>query len=280
MKFRPAKKAFRIEDLPDTRGKEFLDFFKTRFSLFLEIGGILLLFGVPFLLSFLVKYYAILLPASKSMEEAQYLSFYKTTSLVFDGIYSLSFLFIFLALAGIGRIVRQWIWGNGIYFWHDFGKGIRQNFKSYFLFWLCFSFLFVLEDFVSLTVKHAFASYILSGLFLLPLPILMMGMVETLVYNDSFLKLLKNALSYLVTNPLISLAFFLFPCGVMCLTLIDQIMIQALLFVLLLGVLFPFYVVGWCLYCFYLFAEFTNKETYPALYKKGLKAEFIQQEKE
>ena len=77
-----------------------------------------------------------------------------------------------------------------------------------------------------------------------------------------------------------SLAFFLFPCGVMCLTLIDQIMIQALLFVLLLGVLFPFYVVGWCLYCFYLFDEFTNKETYPALYKKGLKAEFIQKEKE
>ena len=274
MKFRPAKKAFQVEDLPSTRGREFWDFFKTRFSLFLEIGGLLLLFSLPFLLSFLVKYYVLLYPASKSMEEAQYLSFYKSTRLLFDGVYSLCFFFLFLALSGIGRIVRQWIWGNGIYFWHDFGKGIKQNFKNYFFFWLCFSLFFVLDDFLSLTIKNSLITYVISGVILLFLPVLMMAMVETLVYNDSFFKLLSNAFSYLLKKPLITLLFFLFPCAVMCLTIIDQIMIQFLLFAILFGLLLPFYLVGWSLYCFSLFDEFTNKESYPSFYKKGLRFEF------
>ena len=108
MKFRPAKKEFSLDDLPETRGKQFLDFFKTRPLLFLQIGLVILLFALPFLLTFLVKYYAILLPASKTMEEVEYLSFYKTTTLVFDLFYGISFFFIFVALAGIGRIIRQW----------------------------------------------------------------------------------------------------------------------------------------------------------------------------
>ncbi len=80
MKFRPAKKEFSLDDLPENRGKQFLDFFKTRPLLFLQIGLVILLFALPFLLTFLVKYYAILLPASKTMEEAQKISFYKTTT--------------------------------------------------------------------------------------------------------------------------------------------------------------------------------------------------------
>ncbi len=274
MKFRPAKKAFQIEDLPKTRGQEFWDFFKTRFILFLEIGGILLLFGIPFLFSFLLKYYALLYPASKSMAEAEYLFFYKTTTLLFSGIYSLCFFFLFLALGGIGRIVRQWIWGNGIYFWHDFGKGVKQNFKNYLLFWLCFSFFFVLDELLSLMVGNSLVANLISGVFLLFLPVLMMAMVETLVYSDPFFRLLRNAFSYLLKRPLIALLFFLFPCAVVCLTLVDQIMIQFLLFAILFALILPFYLVGWSLYCFSLFDEFTNKESYPSLYKKGLRHEF------
>ena len=279
MKFRPAKKAFQIKDLPATRGQEFWDFFKTRFALFLEMGGLLLLFGLPFLASFLVKYYALLYPAAKSMAEAEYLSFYKTTRLLFSGVYSLCFFFLFLAFGGIGRIIRQWIWGNGIYFWHDFGKGIKQNFKNYFLSWLCFSFFFVLEDFCSLTIENSLIAYAISGVFLLLLPVLMMAMVETLVYSDSFFQLLRHSLSYLLKKPLATLLFFLFPCGVICLTLIDQIMIQFAVFSILFALILPFYLVGWSLYCFSLFDEFTNKESYPSLYKKGLRYEYEKENK-
>ena len=167
MKFRPAKKEFSLDDLPETRGKQFLDFFKTRPLLFLQTGLVILLFALPFLLTFLVKYYAILLPASKTMEEVEYLSFYKTTTLVFDLFYGISFFFIFVTLAGIGRIIRQWAWGEGIYFWHDFKKGIKQNIKVFSIYWFLFSLCFFLNDLVSFLINNAIVVYIISGLILL-----------------------------------------------------------------------------------------------------------------
>lgn len=280
MRLKPKKEAFSIDDLPSNRREQFFDFLKTDPLMFLKIGLLLLLFALPFLFAFLFKYYVLLYPASKSMEETAYLSFYETTSLLFNGIYAFCFFFLFLSFAGLGRIVRQWAWGNGIYFWHDFGKGAKQNFKSYVVYWLLFSLAYFVCETLFLVVRNSLVSYFASGLcLLLSLP-LMMAMSESLVYANSTGKCLLNGFSYVLKRPLVSLAFFLFPCAAICLSLLNQIMVLLLALTLFFLLILPLYFVGWHLYCFSLFDAFTNKAYYPDLYKKGLRYEFKKEAEE
>ncbi len=275
MKFRPAKKEFSLDDLPETRGKQFLDFFKTRPLLFLQIGLLLLLFAIPFLATFLIKYYGILLPASKTMEGDEYISFFKTTTLVFDAFYILSFFFLFLALSGLGRIIRQWAWGEGIYFWHDFKKGIKQNIRSYSLYWIAFSLLFFLSDLLSLLLSNRIVSYFLTGFLLLFLPLIMMGMSQSLFYTNPFGKTLSNSFFYCLKKPLITFVFLLLSYAILCLTLINQIMIEALCFLFLFLLILPLFICGWHQFSLSIFDEYTNKEFYPNIYQKGLRGEFL-----
>ncbi|HAS56444.1 MAG TPA: hypothetical protein DEF61_04825 [Firmicutes bacterium] len=280
MKFKPSKKEFLVADLPVNRKAQFFDFFKTRPMLFLEIGLLLLLFFSPFLVAFIFKYYVVLLPAYNSLSETEYISFYLTNSLVFDFVYCLCFLFVFIGLSGIGRIIRQWAWGNGIYFWHDFIKGVKQNIKAYLLFWLLFSVFYFVSDLLVLTMGNFFTKYIFAGISLLLFPVLIMGMCLSLIYSDRPLKLLINSFSYCLKRPFYTFLFLLFPYGVLCLNLIDQIMVLFLVVVILILIIFPLYMVAWHLYCLSLFDDFTNKEYYPNLYKKGLREEYIKENEE
>jgi len=275
MKFRPAKKSFTIDDLPANRKEQFIDFLKTRFGLFLSFGGLFLLFGLPLLAAFLFKYYAILLPASKTLTETEYPSFYKSTCLLFDAIYCFCFLFLFLALSGLGRIFRQWAWGKGVFFFHDFLTGLKRNFPTYLFLWFLFSIFFLLSEAVSLTVAQTWISYLVSGFAILLLPILFMAMSQTIFYSNNLGKLLSNSFSYCFKKPLSTIAFMLFPYAALCLNLIDQVMIMALVMALSLLLISPFYFVGWNLFSLSLFDEFTNRENYPSVYQKGLKGEFL-----
>ena len=274
MRFKPSNKAYSIDDLPATRQKQFVDFFKTRPGLFFQLGGVLLLFALPFLACFLFKYYGILYPASQSLDPEEFEAFSKTNTLVFDGVYALCFLLIFLALAGLGRIIRQWAWGEGIYFWRDFGKGIQQNGKTALLCWVLFSLGFWGSDLISLLVPFLWVSIFFDGLCLLLLPFLMMLLVQSFVYSNPLGKALANSFFYLFKKPWWVLLFLLFPFGFFLLPLIDSILWQAFSYFLVFFLAMPRFMTGWELYCFSLFDAYTNQEFYPEIYQKGLRGEF------
>ncbi len=278
MKLRLGKKDFSVEDLPNSRKAQFLDFCKTRFGMFFSFGGIFLLCGLPLLAAILVKYYLFLLPAYKSLSEAEYVSFYKTTCLIFTLLYCLCFLFLFLGAAGLGRVFRQWAWGKGVYFFHDFLLGIKKNFPSYLLLWLLWSLFYFLSKFISLSVSSIWLSYLSGGICLLLLPALFMAMSQVLYYSSSLTKLFVNSFSYCFKKPLVTFAFLLIPYGVLCFGLIDQVMVMVLVVALSLLLLLPFYFVGWNLFALTIFDEFTNREYYPAIYQKGLRGEFKKEE--
>ncbi len=277
MKFRPAKRDFAIENLPGSRKAQFFDFFRTRLGMFLSFGGVFLLFGFPLITAILLKYYTFLMPASETLGEADYASYYKTTCLIFDFVYCLCFLFLFLAFAGLGRIFRNWAWGKGIYFFHDFILGIKKNFPSYFPLWLIFSFFFFASKFISLSASETWISYLVAGVCLLLLPALMMATSQILYYSNPFGKLFSNSFSYCFKKPLVTLVFLLVPYGILCLELIDWIMIMVLMIALTLLLLMPIIYVSWNLYALSIFDEFTNKEYYPSIYHKGLRDEFIKE---
>ncbi len=280
MKFRPAKRDFTVDNLPNSRKAQFFDFFRTRLGMFFSFGGVFLLFGVPLIAAILLKYYMFLVPASKTLGEADYASYHKTICLIFDFVYCLCFLFFFLAFAGLGRIFRNWAWGKGIYFFHDFLLGIKKNFPSYFPLWFIFSFFFFASEFVSLSVSESWISYLVGGACLLLVPPLLMAMSEVLYYSNSFGKLLMNSFSYCFKKPLMTLIFLLIPYGTLCLGLIDWIMIMVLIVALVMLLLLPVIYVSWNLYALSIFDEFTNSEYYPSIYHKGLRDEFVKERKE
>lgn len=275
MKFRPAKKEYGINDLPLTRKDQFFDLIKTRFSLFLEIGGILLLFATPFLFAFIIKYFVILKNAEPNLNADEFLAFKKFIYLIFDGIYCLCFLLIFTALAGIGRIIKEWVWGKGVYFWHDFIKGIKENFFLYLGLWFIFSIFFLINEFLYIYIDNDIVYILFGGFSMLLLPLLMMIMSQSVIYNSPFNERVRNSFFYLVKKPFVTLLFLLFPYAILSITIIHLLIVEFFVFALAFLLFCPFYIVGWYLFSLSLFDEYTNKEFYPSFYKKGLREEFL-----
>lgn len=274
MRNKAALRDFTIDALPHNRAQQFGDLLKTRFSLMFCFGGVFLLFAVPFLLSFFIKYLYVLPAAESSLSPEDYLLFSNTTDLVFDGIYVLCFFLFALGLAGSARVLRQWVWGQGVYFWHDFALGIKQNWKSYLLTAFLFGAIRTLADFLGFLGSNWLWANLPSWIALLLIPWGMMLLSFESLYSASYPKALGSSFSYLMKKPLAVLLFFLFPLGVMSLELIPLPFVQFIAYVVLFFAVFPFFILGWYLFCLSLFDEFTNKAYYPEYFHRGLADEF------
>ena len=135
------------------------------YSVLLKCGLMLLVFFTPLVgFSFFMDFYFVSL-MSHSTEEV------KQTILIYNWIYQggliLTSYIAILGLSGVIHVLRNLIWGEGIFFKEDFGEGIKLNAGKDIIFAVIFS-LFYAAAYV---VYSLFPSTITSwfGLFLFAL---------------------------------------------------------------------------------------------------------------
>ena len=181
----------------------------------------------------------------------------------------ITMLFAGLALAGGGYIVRNLIWGEGVFVANDFVKGIKKNYivvtASLLIYSVLLLFVFILKDYAVLLavttpkLKWLFViSQVLLYVFLALITIMVFYMVLMgITYKLKFWALIKNAFIFaisLLPLNLIMLAVSAIPY--VFLFFGTFLMSIGFLIILLIGIVFT--VLVWTVYGHWVFDKYIN----------------------
>lgn len=275
MKNKQAASDFTIDKLPKNRWEVFLDCLKERYLLFLAMGLTLLIFALPLLFVTLLSdntlggLYLSLINGDYTQEE------YTVLVQSANSMYSLFFIPCYMALAvgasGVIMVIRQLVWGEGVFYMQDLFDGIKSNGIYYTLIALILGLLVYLQNTYLPIQSNVFliAIPIIASLLILPTAGFMFSQIA--IYKNHFFRYALNGFSlYIRTVPktLLFLVLFLIP-AVLSMNLLPFLAkyIIVLLFFLFLA---PMLLTGWFLYSCSVFDKYVNKEQYPEIYDKGV----------
>ena len=272
-----------IEDMPHNRLQVFFDVIKVRWDILLYIGLILFLFFIPLIIAlfteniFVSNLYELFINGNIN-EETYRINLFQT-NLIFTLIESIAILLIALPLSGIIRIYRLLCFYEGIIFFRDLFKGIKDNIKQVVVVFIIDVLLFIATK---LSINYLIASgnndFINTIIFFLPaflfgiliLPISLLHILQVSIYNNKYFENVKNSFvlyfksgftSFGVTLLLFSPLFLFFINAIY--TPIILLSLYALLFTPL-AVLFAFLHANW------VFDKYINKSQYPEIFDKGI----------
>ena len=272
-----------IEDMPHNRLQVFFDVIKVRWDILLYIGLTLFLFFIPLIIAlfteniFVSNLYELFVNGNIN-EETYRINLFQT-NLIFTLIESIAILLIALPLSGIIRIYRLLCFYEGIIFFRDLFKGIKDNIKQVVVVFIIDVLLFIATK---LSINYLIASgnndFINTIIFFLPaflfgiliLPISLLHILQVSIYNNKYFENVKNSFvlyfksgftSFGVTLLLFSPLFLFFINAIY--TPIILLSLYALLFTPL-AVLFVFLHANW------VFDKYINKSQYPEIFDKGI----------
>ena len=272
-----------IEDMPHNRLQVFFDVIKVRWDILLYIGLTLFLFFIPLIIAlfteniFVSNLYELFVNGNIN-EETYRINLFQT-NLIFTLIESIAILLIALPLSGIIRIYRLLCFYEGIVFFRDLFKGIKDNIKQVVVVFIIDVLLFIATK---LSINYLIASgnndFINTIIFFLPaflfgiliLPISLLHILQVSIYNNKYFENVKNSFvlyfksgftSFGVTLLLFSPLFLFFINAIY--TPIILLSLYALLFTPL-AVLFAFLHANW------VFDKYINKTQYPEIFDKGI----------
>ena len=190
-------------------------------------------------------------------------------------LYSLLFIpcyvIISVGVAGVMLIIRQLVWGEGVFFMQDMAEGIKSNGKNYVI--IAFTlglFSFLLNTFLPMQGSPFYIVItILFALLVFPPTGFMVSQI--VIYKNTFFKYLHDGVFLAVRNVPMTLLFlllFLLPgaLGMNFLPFAAKYIILVIFFLLPA----PMLLTGWFLYSCSVFDKYINIEQYPELYDKGV----------
>ena len=275
MKIKQAKTDFTRNDLPKNRWEVLGDCLKVRFLLFLSMGLTLLLFSIPlFFVTVLNDYSASSLYhgfVNAEYTKEEYLALTQSANSLYSLFYIPCYVILAVGLAGVMQVIRQLVWGEGVFFMQDILDGIRSSglYDALIAFFMGLV-AFLINTFLS-SADNSFWIVIPVIVTLVFCPPAGFMMSQIVVYKNPFFRYLRNGfLLYIKTVPttLLFLALFLLP-AVLGLNLIPFPVKYAVLLVLSL-LPAPILLAGWFLYSCSVFDRLINKEWYPEIYDKGV----------
>lgn len=276
MRRKVASKDFSVSDLPSNRKEVFFDSIKNRYK-YLMFSGFILFFTVlpVFIVLFLKSFYLSTLLKSfsdGSISEAEYYLVSMRWALIFDiGIVLLSFI-VSIGLSGLTRVIRQVGWIEPVFFFKDFGDGIKLNYKHISFHMFILSLVFLVSD-ISLYINMGFKllNYIpMAILIFIIVPIVLYSIAQTNIYNMKLSEEIKNSMQFVFKSVPVCILFSLGLSIIVFIGLIPNYMISLLIYVLLLIFVFPIYYLLWFLYSSFMFDKTINAEAYPEIIDKGI----------
>ena len=127
-------------NLPTTRKSQFKHIIKYRWKYLFLMGGILILFAIPLLVSLFIKDLKAI--SIVSVSEGSDTSALFINDLFYSVFIIPSSIIFFIGLSGVYRIIRNYIWAEGVIFKSDFIIGIKRNWLHFAITGFLFSLLF------------------------------------------------------------------------------------------------------------------------------------------
>lgn len=271
MKAKTSKIDYSKAMLPRSRKAQLGDCFKMNYSVLLKCGLFLFVFFIPLLVFslFMDFYYAFL--SSNSVEEIE------QTRLIFlyilgGGLVLLS-LPVTIAISGIIHVLRNLIWGEGIYLSSDFKAGIKQNTSKNLIFGLIMGLLFLLSYFIATFFSGSIIVYVPLIIYALVfIPIYFWLMFLNNIYSSKWTVLMKNSVFFYIKTIGFSLLGLLMILSLISLIFVpfSFIWLKYIFLVLFIIFVFPIIFLIMTLYTTAKFDQYINVEYYPDYYLKGL----------
>lgn len=259
------------DSLPINRKSELKYLIRYRWKSLLIIGGILILFAIPLFASLLVKdLKAISIVTTSDTSDL-------STLLLNDLFYSIfiipSTVILFVGLSGIYRVIRNYVWAEGVLLKSDFLIGIKQNWLHFAISGFLFSVVYYGVYLATIYISVPMIKYLpLAICFLLIYPPILVHMNLTVIYKNNYFVQFKNAFVLYLKRIYIYLPLFLLliviPFVFMVFTIPLIIKYVVLFFYFYLFI--PFYILFISVISIHIFDENINKNNHPDLYKKGL----------
>lgn len=277
-KLKSAPIDFDAQMLPHNRREVFFDCLKMRYSVFVWAGLMLLLFALPILMLMLFRdaqvvglYSAF---ASGSIAEKELSATLANYRVAFTASLLLLLPIFAVGLAGVIRVLRQLIWGEGIYFAGDFKDGLKENAARYiFIFAVAAVFILgyaVLESYFSYS-GNAVRYIIFAVIFIMIFPAGLYITTMTAVYNIKLWACIKNSfILYIRTFPVSALFAALLLGAYFGLIFIPIPLVKYAVLLLLIVFVLPLYLTLWLLYSCYTFDRFINRKSFPEYIDKGV----------
>ena len=271
MRMKASKIDYTKAMLPRTRKAQFLDCFKMNYITILKCGLMLLAFFLP-LIAFVVfmdfYYFSLIEHSTEEVVQTKLIFWY----IYYGGIILLCIPAI-IGLSGIIHILRNLIWGEGIFFKDDFATGIKENAGQNIVFGLFFGLLFAAAYFVYSLFPETFISIFGLVLFALVfLPIYFWIILLNNTYNSKWTGLVRNGLFFYVKTIGWSLLGIAMPLILVFLVLIPPavIWLKYIILVLFVVFVFPIIMLIMVLYSTAKFDQYINKDQYAEYYLRGL----------
>ena len=276
MRRKVASKDFNISDLPSNRKEVFFDCIKNRSRYLFYCGLIVFITIIPIIIIYFLKniYLGALLEELNqgNITNDDYKSGMMTYLLIYDGLIVLSSFIVSLSISGLTRVVRQIAWEEPLFFFKDFGDGIKMNYKHISIHVFVLALIYLVSD-ISIYIQMRFAllSYIPYGIFyLIAIPMALYNISQTNVYLVSNIKATKNSLLFLLKTVPVCILFSAILALALFVGFIPNIAIKILIYVLLVILLFPLYYLAWFLYSCSIFDKYLNVNYYPEIVDKGI----------
>lgn len=276
-KLRSAPVDFGAQMLPHNRKEVFFDCLKLRYPVFLWAGLMLLLFALPTIVALLFRDYQVygLYSAyadgtvSESELAASLTSFRVSLSLPL-----LLTLPVFgVGLSGVIYVLRQLIWGEGVYYTADFKHGVKTNVAKILFVFIAAACVVVLGATLDAysTENNPLRYIVFAVAFILLFPTALYMTTITAVYDFRLWSAVKNSfILYVKTFP-VTILFALIAAGIYFGVLFIPSMIAKYIVIpILIVFVLPPYIIAFLLYSCYTFDRFINKDNHPDYVDKGV----------
>lgn len=271
MKRKVSQFDYQRASLPRTRRVQFLDCFKMNCRLILKCGLMLLLFFTPMVFfSIFADLFYVSLMSQSTEEIAQ-------TQLLYNYLLNVGLILCsmvaLIGITGVIYVLRNFIWGEGIYFKSDFALGIKQNYGKNAIFAVIFSLFYALSYFIYSLFPDAIVSLlpiVMSALIFLPT--FFWVILLNNLYNSKWTGLLRNGLYFYIKTIGWSLLGTLMPLSLLGLLFIPSefIWIKYIVLIAFIVFVFPIILLIMVLYSTSVFDRAINKDNYPDYYLRGL----------
>lgn len=286
-----APKDFNFSMLPKNRREAFSFLTKMNYRQFVYLGILLLLFILPVIIAFSLKNihlsilqnaffneYNLADEANKEAIYNSYLNSYLSLSSLYLWITFILIIPVFIALGGIFRILRQYIWFEPVFFKDDFLRGIKDNWKASLFAGIIAGLTYVLSSYALILPElNQYIIYLPYAILLIViLPICLLVVEQSVVYQETNFKFFTNSLFLFFRNFFYVLLFSLLCCLPFSFIYAGEIIggFFYILFIVLFmaSVIFamPLFLLMHLLNSFRIFDIYINRRNYPQLVGKGL----------
>ena len=271
---------FGLNDLPLNRRQQFFDIIKNDWKTLLWMGLILLFFSFPYLTVDVLHWFIKLnLPDQLKADggtDAMVASGIMLTDIIYEATLVVATLFIAVPLAGIARVFKRLVHGEGVLFKNDFFDGIRLNVWQFIVLMFIYGVLRFVVQLVFIYIQGIpYMAEIVYGvsmaiLYIVFVPILLFMFAEGSIYKMKFMMNFKNSSQLAFNSILWMMIFSALIFGVYFMRYINHPILRVGLDALII-LLSPLYLLALSLFTMSRFDKYINQENYPDIYRKGLR---------